>query len=176
MMMITGQKPIKRSKQGQFQIVDIVDMMRPLTKYTRQIVNVNMIPSIVREAFRQAEEERPGGVHLELPEDIAAEPVDADTPPVFEISKRLRGDADQTVINDAVTMIKEAKHPLLLIGAGANRKRIWNALSKFLDQTGIPFSTPRWVKAWSGNCTLCLWVLRPYLTGTTYTVRSIGRI
>ena len=139
MMMITGQKPIKRSKQGQFQIVDIVDMMRPLTKYTRQIVNVNMIPSMVREAFRQAEEERPGGVHLELPEDIAAEQVDADTPPVFEISKRLRGDANQTVINDAVTMIKEAKRPLLLIGAGANRKRIWNALSKFLDQTGIPF-------------------------------------
>ena len=60
MMMITGQKPIKRSKQGQFQIVDIVDMMRPLTKYTRQVVNVNMIPSMVREAFRQAEEERPG--------------------------------------------------------------------------------------------------------------------
>ena len=139
MMMITGQKPIKRSKQGQFQIVDIVDMMRPLTKYTRQIVNVNMIPSMVREAFRQAEEERPGGVHLELPEDIAAEQVDADTPPVFEISKRLRGDANQTVINDAVTLIKEAKHPLLLIGAGANRKRRWKALSEFLDQTGIPF-------------------------------------
>ena len=139
MMMITGQKPIKRSKQGQFQIVGIVDMMRPLTKYTRQIVNVNMIPSMVREAFRRAEEERPVGVHLELPEDIAAEQVDADTPPVFEISKRLRGDADQTVINDAVTMIKEAKHPLLLIGAGANRKRRWKALSEFLDKTGIPF-------------------------------------
>jgi len=77
MMMITGQKPIKTSKQGQFQIVNIVDMMRPLTKYTRQIVDGNNIPSRVREAFRLAEEERPGAVHLELPEDIASDPTEA---------------------------------------------------------------------------------------------------
>ncbi|MFV2002959.1 MAG: thiamine pyrophosphate-binding protein, partial [Paracoccaceae bacterium] len=73
MLMITGQKPIKKSKQGRFQIVDIVDMMRPLTKYAHQIVNADTIPSVVREAFRLAEEERPGAVHIELPEDIAAE-------------------------------------------------------------------------------------------------------
>ncbi len=139
MLMITGQKPIKKSKQGQFQIVSIVDMMRPLTKYTRQIVNVNMIPSMVREAFRLAQEERPGGVHLELPEDVAIELVDATTTPIFEISKRRRGDADQTIVEDAVEMIHGAKHPLLLVGAGANRKRIWRALSYLLDKTGIPF-------------------------------------
>ena len=139
MLMITGQKPIKKSKQGQFQIVNIVDMMRPLTKSTRQVVNVNMIPSMVREAFRLAQEERPGAVHLELPEDIAIEPVDEKTTPVFEISKRRRGDADRGIIDDAVDMIRGAKHPLLLIGAGANRQRIWKALSYFLDQTGIPF-------------------------------------
>ena len=51
-------------------------MMRPLTKYSKQIASVNMIPGAVREAFRQAEEERPGAVHLELPEDIACEPAD----------------------------------------------------------------------------------------------------
>ena len=58
MVMITGQKPIKKSKQGRFQIVDIVDMMRSLTKYTKQIVNGNNIPSVIREAFRLAVEER----------------------------------------------------------------------------------------------------------------------
>ncbi|MDE2706996.1 MAG: thiamine pyrophosphate-binding protein, partial [Gemmatimonadota bacterium] len=73
MLMITGQKPIKSSKQGQFQIVDIVEMMQPLTKYTHQIVSGDSVPSRVREAFRLAEEERPGAVHLELPEDIACE-------------------------------------------------------------------------------------------------------
>ena len=73
LLMITGQKPIKSSKQGHFQIVDVVEMMRPLTKYTTRIVSGATIPPRVREAFRIAEEERPGAVHLELPEDIAAE-------------------------------------------------------------------------------------------------------
>ena len=35
MLMITGQKPIKTSKQGRFQVIDIVDMMRPITKFTQ---------------------------------------------------------------------------------------------------------------------------------------------
>ena len=73
MIMITGQKPIKKSKQGQFQIVDIVQLFKPICKMARQIVNGNTIPALVREAFRLAEEERPGAVLLELPEDIAAE-------------------------------------------------------------------------------------------------------
>ena len=73
MLMITGQKPIKKSKQARFQIIDVVDMMRPITKYTKQIVNGSVIASNIREAFRLATEERPGAVHLELPEDIAQE-------------------------------------------------------------------------------------------------------
>ena len=73
MMMITGQKPIKKSKQGRFQILDVVDMMRPITKYTHQLASADNIPSRVREAIRLAEEEKPGAVHLEFPEDIAEE-------------------------------------------------------------------------------------------------------
>ena len=72
MLMITGQKPIFTARQAQFQIVDIVATMRPLTKMSRQIVSTGMIPTLVRNAFRVAQEERPGPVHLELPEDIAA--------------------------------------------------------------------------------------------------------
>src|SRR3954462_10059758 len=77
MLMITGQKAIKSARQARFQIVDIVGAMRPLTKMTRQIVAASSIPAIVRDAFRVAVEERPGPVHLELPEDIAAEEADA---------------------------------------------------------------------------------------------------
>ena len=51
MMMITGQKPIKKSKQGQFQIVEVVDMMGPITKFTKQIVDANNIPSLVRDSI-----------------------------------------------------------------------------------------------------------------------------
>src|SRR6202166_997985 len=73
MIMITGQKGILSSRQARFQIVDVVATMKPLTKLSRQIVSPRMIPTLVREAFRVAQEERPGPVHLELPEDIAAE-------------------------------------------------------------------------------------------------------
>jgi len=136
MMMITGQKPIKESKQGQFQIVDIVNMMRPITKFTKQVVHGNTIASTVREAFRIAMEERPGAVHIELPEDIAAEDAEEH---LFSVATTRRPDADSHAINTAVEMIKKAKMPLLLIGAGANRKRSSTALTKFIDKTGIPF-------------------------------------
>lgn len=136
MLMITGQKPIKKSKQGRFQIVDIVDMMRPITKYTRQIVNGNNIPSAVREAFRMAVEERPGAVHIELPEDIAREQVEYR---LYMVKQVRRPDANGKAIQDAVNMIHRAKYPLLLIGAGANRKRTGIALKRLIENTGIPF-------------------------------------
>jgi acetolactate synthase-1/2/3 large subunit len=139
LLMITGQKPIKHSKQGRFQIVDVVDMMRPITKYAKQIVSVDMIPSMVREAFRQAEEERPGAVLLELPEDIACELVDEYTAPVFTKSQVYRPIADERIIQEAAEMIRAAKFPLLLFGAGANRKRIRSALCDFARETGIFF-------------------------------------
>ena len=136
MLMITGQKPIKRSKQGQFQIIDIVHMMQPITKYTRQIVNGNNIPSSVREAFRLAQEERPGAVHLELPEDIAAEETNAT---LYTESKARRPAAEKKAIALAVEMIEKAKKPLILIGAGANRKLTSKMLLELIEKTGIPF-------------------------------------
>tara|TARA_R110002073_G_scaffold23229_10_gene79403 strand:- start:1728 stop:3368 length:1641 start_codon:yes stop_codon:yes gene_type:complete len=136
MLMITGQKPIKKSKQGRFQIVDTVELFQPITKYTRQVVNGNNIPSMVREAFRLAIEERPGAVHLELPEDIAAEECEDK---IFQVVGHRRADANEMAIQEAAKMIEDAKMPLLLIGAGANRYRSSQALQAFIDKTGIPF-------------------------------------
>lgn len=138
LMMITGQKPIKKSKQGRFQILDVVEIMRPLTKFAKQIVNGNNIPSLVREAMRLSMEERPGAVHLELPEDIAAE--DADDH-VFPVNTVRRPSPDQKAINKAVVMIEEAKKPLILIGAAGNRNRTQYALKMFVEKLGIPFFT-----------------------------------
>jgi acetolactate synthase-1/2/3 large subunit len=138
MLMITGQKPIKSSKQGRFQILDIVDLMRPVTRFTRQIVNGNTIAPLVREAFRLSVEERPDAVHLELPEDIAQEECD-DT--VFEVVGHSLASANEDSLSRATAMIEEAKHPLLLIGAGASRKRICEVLTDFVEATGIPFFT-----------------------------------
>ncbi len=138
MIMITGQKPIKKSKQGHFQIVDVVGMMKPLTKFAKQIVSAHAIPSTVREAFRVADEERPGAVHLELPEDIAAEETEAT---VLPINRTRRAVAEAKAIAQAVHMISAAKHPLILVGAGANRKLVSKTLGKFITKTGIPFFT-----------------------------------
>ena len=136
MMMITGQKPIKQSKQGRFQIVDIVELMGPITKDTHQIVNGNNISAMIRESFRLAMEERPGAVHLEFPEDIAKEDCEDR---IYEVVGHRRPDANLMAVKEAAKMIENAKMPLLLIGAGANRKRTGEALSKFIEETGIPF-------------------------------------
>ncbi|SDZ81398.1 acetolactate synthase large subunit [Microbulbifer marinus] len=138
MVMVTGQKPIKSSKQGQFQIIDIVDMMQPLTKFTKTIVSGDNIPAHIREAFRQAEEERPGATHLELPEDIAHE---HSTMPVLEPSYTRRPIAEEKAIRQAAEAIAAARQPLLLIGAGANRKLTAKMLREFVEKLGIPAVT-----------------------------------
>jgi acetolactate synthase-1/2/3 large subunit len=136
MLMITGQKPIKKSKQGRFQILDVVDMMRPITKFTKQIVDGARVASSVREAFRIAREERPGAVHLELPEDVAAEETDGIT---YAPNYPERPEVNENMIKMAVDLINKAKMPLLLIGAAANRNRISKALTEFVNKTGIWF-------------------------------------
>ena len=136
MMMITGQKPIKKSKQGRFQILDVVDMMKPITKFTHQLASSDNIPSRIREAFRLAQEEKPGAVHIEFPEDIADEHTDS-VP--FAKSNARRPVADEKSIRAAAKRIEQAKSPILVIGAGANRTMTGRMLSQFIEKTGIPF-------------------------------------
>ena len=136
MLMITGQKAIKSARQARFQIVDIVGAMRPLTKMTRQIVSAASIPAIVRDAFRVAAEERPGPVHLELPEDIAAEEADAALMLPHAVDQPV---ATASALERTVGMILEAKHPLIMVGAAGNRPRLVDALSDFVRRTRIPF-------------------------------------
>ncbi|WP_420904087.1 acetolactate synthase large subunit [Candidatus Magnetaquiglobus chichijimensis] len=133
---ITGQKPIKKSKQGRFQIIDVVGTMRPITKMAEQIPSADKIPSLVREAFKRAEEERPGATHLELPEDIAREFTEA--MPLRKIHSR-RAAPDPDALMTAAERIATARRPLLLIAAGANRKRVSKSLTAFVEKTGIPF-------------------------------------
>ncbi len=130
MLMITGQKPIKKSKQGRFQIIDVVATMKPITKFARQIVNGHAIPALVREAFRLALEERPGPVLLELPEDIAEERVTGAT--LIPAQTPQRPVCADAPIEEAARLIRAAKHPLVLVGAGANRKRVIRELSAFV--------------------------------------------
>ena len=113
-------------------------MMEPLTKYTRQLVSGANIPSRVREAFRLAQEEKPGAVHLELPEDIAAEDTDEALLPASSVRRPI---AEGKSIQAAVDRLEKAKSPLLIVAGGANRKMTCNTLRQFIDKFGIPFVT-----------------------------------
>ncbi len=137
MILVTGQKPIMSAKQARFQIVDIVASMKPLTKMTRQIVSAAAIPSTVRDAFRVAMEERPGPVHLELPEDIAgAEVENATVIPVHAVDRAV---ASTRALDNAAKVILAARRPLVMFGAAGNRPALVEALSSFVRRTQLPF-------------------------------------
>ena len=137
MVMITGQKGILSRKQARFQIVDIVSTMTPLTKMAQRIVGTATIPSLVREAFRTAQQERPGPVHLELPEDIAAE--EAPGIPLVPPHPTTLPVAHPAALDRAAELIRAAQHPLVMLGAAASRPRLADALSAFVSRVQIPF-------------------------------------
>ena len=139
MIMITGQKGILSSRQARFQIVDTVATMKPLTKMSRQIVSPSSIPTLVRESFRIAQEERPGPVHLELPEDIAAEQcADIRLIPPHPLEHPVAGEA---ALARAAEMIMQAQRPLIMLGAAASRPKSTMDLAQFVLRTRIPYFT-----------------------------------
>ena len=137
MVMIMGQKGILSRKQASFQVVDIVSTMKPLTKMAHQILSPATIPSIVREAFRVAQQERPGPVHLELPEDIAAE--EGPRIPLVPPHLMTLPIAHHAALDHAAKIIFEAERPLIMLGAAASRPRLAEALSEFVKRVQIPF-------------------------------------
>ena len=139
MVMITGQKGIMTSRQARFQMVDMIATMRPLTKSTRQIVSTATIPTLVRDAFRVAMEERPGPVHLELPEDIAGE--ETRSIPMLPPHAIDLPVAPPAALDRAAAMLRAAKRPLVMLGAGASRPRLAAGLNGFIRRLQLPFFT-----------------------------------
>jgi acetolactate synthase I/II/III large subunit len=177
MIMITGQKPIRRSQQARFQIVDMVATMKPLTKFSRQIVSTQSIPTIVREAFRVAAEERPGPVHLELPEDVAGEKAtDVAMVPVHEAELPV---APFTALDRAAEMIRQAERPLVMLGAAASRPRLGSDLAWFLARTRIPFFSTQMGKGIvaeeSAEESIDLWLGTAALSERDYVHEAIDR-
>lgn len=147
-LLITWQKPIKKSKQWQFQIIDVVSMMKPVTKYATSIVSPLNASYIINNAIKIAEEERPWAVHIELPEDIAAEEVDIKIESLSKILKARRPIIDDKMFFILKKEIENCKTPILLIWAGANRKRISKYLTKIVERYNMPFFTSqmwKWV-------------------------------
>lgn len=137
LVMITGQKGVHTAEQARFQLVNTVATMEPLTKASRQVTSAAMIPTMVREAFRVAQAERPGPVHLELPEDIAAMPVEHYT--LIKPHTTGPADASEGAIEAAAKVIREAKRPLIMLGADASRSDCTESLSRFVSRVHIPY-------------------------------------
>ncbi len=133
---ITGQKGIRKNWQANFQVLDVVHMMQPLTKRTVQIRSPQSIPKEVRESFKVSMTERQGACHIELPEDVSAEDVENIFRPQ-EVSQVRRPAPDPKAIRLAAELIERSKNPVIIVSSGGQSHRVRNSLRKFCDATNL---------------------------------------
>ena len=131
---ITGQKALRDNWQAAFQLIDVASLMHPITKYSLSIADPSTIPTVTRKAFRIAQSERPGAVHIELPEDVAQSEARA---AVQKRGYERRPSPDPKAVDRAASLINAAQNPLLILSSGANRKLISRRISEFVEKTGI---------------------------------------
>jgi acetolactate synthase-1/2/3 large subunit len=134
MLVLTGQGSSERLHKESHQVMDVVAMFEPVTKWSQQVVNEHTIPEIIRKAVRLARSEKPGAVLIELPEDIASR--ETDKQPMTPIRYR-RPVGDDKALDRAWEVIKSAKRPVILAGNGCIRRRASKQLRQFCDTTGI---------------------------------------
>ncbi len=134
MLVLTGQGSTDRLHKESHQIMDVVSMFKPVTKWATTILRPETIPEIVRKAVRLARTEKPGAVHIELPEDIASMEVSGApmTPRRFR-----RSVPDDKIVDQAFEMIRESKRPVIIAGNGCIRRRASEQLRTLCEKTGI---------------------------------------
>ena len=134
LLAITGQTDSHLLHKESHQNMDAITMFKPITKWNWSIRNPQNIPEIVRRAFKIALEEKPGAVHIELPQDIAKK--EADIPPI-EPQRVFRSGANEELIKHAAKIILEAKHPVIFLGNGCVRENASQHIRKLVEKTGI---------------------------------------
>ena len=132
---ITGQVGTDRMHIESHQYLDLVAMFEPVTKWNAQIVRPSITPEIVRKAFKRAQTEKPGAVHIDVPENIAAMPA---TGKPLNKDNQEKSYASYQSLNDAAAVISRAKNPLILVGNGAIRAGAASALTEFATRLQIP--------------------------------------
>ncbi len=137
MVAITGQVRLDLVHKESHQYVDVVDMLRPVTKWNARIERPETVPEVVRKAFKVAEAERPGPTHLELSETIAAAELPSSMRPLGR-SRPEHSHPDEAGIGEAAAIIRSAKRPVILTGNGVIRAGAAPALRALCEHTGIP--------------------------------------
>ncbi|HXS44415.1 MAG TPA: thiamine pyrophosphate-binding protein, partial [Solirubrobacteraceae bacterium] len=115
---LTGQADLERMHKESHQFIDLVELFRPITKWNARVTSPDIIPEVVRKAFKVAESEKPGATHLELPEDVMARPLDASPLPRRAPVQPEPGTHE---LQAAADLIAEAERPIALVGSGAIR-------------------------------------------------------
>ncbi|ELY97689.1 acetolactate synthase large subunit [Natrialba aegyptia] len=133
---ISGQGGRERLHKESHQALDVVDIFEPIVEWNAQIAAPEVVPESIRKAFKLAEYEKPGATHLEFPEDVAAEPIDASPIPARQQVRRPDPDTESAV--RAANVIEDAERPILLAGNGAVRTRASDRLRAFVDRLNIP--------------------------------------
>ena len=134
MLVLTGQGSTDRLHKESHQIMDVVSMFEPVTKWASTVVNPDTIPEIVRKAVRIARTEKPGAVLIELPEDVAEEETSAEP----MLPRRFRRSVpDDKITDKAFALITAARRPVILAGNGCIRRRASKQLRAFCEKTGI---------------------------------------
>jgi acetolactate synthase-1/2/3 large subunit len=132
---LTGQSDLERMHKESHQYLDLIGIMRPIVKWNARVGSPEIVPEVVRKAFKVAESEKPGGTHLELPEDVMAQPLDASPLPRRD---PVQPDPGATELQQAAEIIASAERPIALAGSGAIRAHAARALRQFVHATGIP--------------------------------------
>ncbi|MEL7535823.1 MAG: acetolactate synthase large subunit [Pseudomonadota bacterium] len=134
MLVLTGQGATSRLHKESHQIMDVVEMFKPVTKWATTVLNAETIPEIVRKAVRIARSEKPGAVHIELPEDVAKHATEA----VPLQPRRFRRPViDDKIAERAFTALSQAKRPVIIAGNGCIRRRASKQLRRLCEKTGI---------------------------------------
>ncbi|HLT90703.1 MAG TPA: acetolactate synthase large subunit [Woeseiaceae bacterium] len=134
MLVLTGQGSTTRLHKESHQVMDVVAMFEPVTKWATSVRHPDTIPEIVRKAVRLARTEKPGAVHIELPEDIASRET-AEKP--MTPRRFRRSVPDDKAVDRAFELLKKAQRPVILAGNGCIRKRASKQLRLFCEKTGI---------------------------------------
>ncbi|TPV96582.1 MAG: acetolactate synthase large subunit [Myxococcales bacterium FL481] len=134
MLVLTGQGESDRLHKESHQVMDVVAMFRPVTKWAHSVLNPQSLPEMVRKAVRLSRTEKPGACHLELPEDIAR--LETTTAPI-EPRRFRRPVPDDKILDRAWARIRAAKRPIIVAGNGCVRRRASKQLREFVAKTGI---------------------------------------
>ena len=132
---ITGQAGRDRVHKESHQYVDIVESMRPLTKWNTRLETAAVAPEVIRKAFKLAESEKPGACHIEVPEDVADETVEGNP---LSTERARRPSPDRAALQAAAQLIEAASFPLIFAGNGVIRGRAAGELREFSRRHGIP--------------------------------------